>query len=184
MLAVHAESIDRYGSRKVKAFFEWSAVVTNRLRASRRLLGATSAHSSTSTIGGGISYRSTGLCRHVKLVKAAFATPGSRLRESRPPVTTAAISSTTSSLSSCRRPLASRDRPPGKGCSYDNAADKPTDKMLKAGIVYRGLSNRRVFQVKLPDYVQRCSNFRIHSMLGRMSPVEFRRAGLTLSKQF
>ena len=80
--------------------------------------------------------------------------------------------------------MASRDRPPGKGCSYDNAADKPTDKMLKAGIVYRGLSNRRVFQVKLPDYVQRCSNFRIHSMLGRMSPVEFRRAGLTLSKQF
>lgn len=35
---------------------------------------------------------------------------------------------------------------------------------------------------KLSDYVHRCNDFRIHSTLGYMSPVEFRKAGLILSK--
>lgn len=80
VLAVHAESIDRYGSRKVKAFFEWSAVVTNRLRASRRLLGATSAHSSTSTIGGDLLPLDGSLqareARQGRLRDSRFPTPG------------------------------------------------------------------------------------------------------------
>ena len=40
----------------------------------------------------------------------------------------------------------------------------------------------RDLQAKLSDYVHRCNNFRIHSTLGYMSPVEFRKAGLILSK--
>ena len=41
-------------------------------------------------------------------------------------------------------------------------------------------ANTRELQVKLSDYVHRYNNFRIHSTLGYMSPVEFRKAGLAL----
>ena len=40
----------------------------------------------------------------------------------------------------------------------------------------------RDLQAKLSDYVHWYNNFRIHSTLGYMSPVEFRKAGLILSK--
>ncbi len=38
----------------------------------------------------------------------------------------------------------------------------------------------RELRAKLSDYVHRYDNFRIHSTLGYMSPVEFREAGLSL----
>ena len=43
-------------------------------------------------------------------------------------------------------------------------------------------SDLRDLQAKLSDYVHWYNNFRIHSTLGYMSPVEFRKAGLILSK--
>lgn len=70
-----------------------------------------------------------------------------------------------------------------KGCPYDNAVDESTDKILKAESVYpEGFSDLRDLQIKLSDYVHWYNNFRIHSTLSYMSPVEFRKAGLTLSK--
>lgn len=70
-----------------------------------------------------------------------------------------------------------------KGCPYDNAVDESTNKILKAEPFHRdSFSDLRDLQAKLSDYVHWCNNFRIHSTLGYMSPVEFRKAGLILSK--
>lgn len=70
-----------------------------------------------------------------------------------------------------------------KGCPYDNAADESTNKVLKAELVYRdSFSDLRDLQAKLSDYAHWHNNFRIRSTLGYMSPVEFRKAGLILSK--
>ena len=68
-----------------------------------------------------------------------------------------------------------------KGCPYDNSVDESTNKILKAEFVYRGrFSTLRELQAKLSDYVNWYNNFRLHSTLGYMSPIEFRLAGLTL----
>ena len=68
-----------------------------------------------------------------------------------------------------------------KGCPYDNSVDESTNKILKAEFVYRErFSTLRELQAKLSDYVNWYNNFRLHSTLGYMSPVEFRLAGLTL----
>ena len=68
-----------------------------------------------------------------------------------------------------------------KGCPYDNAVDESTNKVLKAEFVYReSFSTLREPQSKLNDYVNWYNNFRLHSTLGYMSPVEFRLAGLAL----
>ena len=69
----------------------------------------------------------------------------------------------------------------GKGCPYDNSADESANKILKAEFVYRErFSTLRELQAKLSDYVNWYDNFRLHSTLGYISPVEFRLAGLTL----
>lgn len=68
-----------------------------------------------------------------------------------------------------------------RGSEFDNAVDESTNKILKAEFAYReSFANTRELQVKLSDYVHWYNNFRIHSTLGYMSPVEFRKAGLTL----
>lgn len=69
---------------------------------------------------------------------------------------------------------------PKKGCPYDNAVDESTNKIPKAEFVYReSFSSIREPKVKLSDYVHWCNNFRMHSTLGYMSPVEFGKAGLS-----
>lgn len=68
-----------------------------------------------------------------------------------------------------------------KGCPYDNAVDESTNKILKAEFIYKeSFSTLRELQVKLSDYVHWYNNFRVHSTLDYMSPVEFREAGLML----
>jgi transposase InsO family protein len=68
-----------------------------------------------------------------------------------------------------------------KGCPYDNAVDESTNKTLKAEFVYQEqFSSLHDLQVKLNDYVWWYNNERMHSTLGYMSPVEFRKAGLSL----
>ena len=70
---------------------------------------------------------------------------------------------------------------PKKGCPCDNAVDESTNKILKARFVYReAFGTTRELQAKLADYVHRCNNFRIHSTLGYMTSVEFRKAGMIL----
>lgn len=68
-----------------------------------------------------------------------------------------------------------------KGRPCDNAVDESTNKILKAELVYReAFGTTRELQAKLADYVHWCNNFRIHSTLGCMTPVEFRKAGMIL----
>lgn len=63
----------------------------------------------------------------------------------------------------------------------DNAVDGSTDGILKAELVHReAFGATRELRARLSDYVHRYDNFRIHSTLGYMSPVEFREAGLSL----
>lgn len=74
-----------------------------------------------------------------------------------------------------------RRSPSKKGRPYDNAVDESTNKMLKAEFAHReSFANARELQVKPSDRVHWHNNFRIHSTLGYMSPVEFRKAGLAL----
>lgn len=71
--------------------------------------------------------------------------------------------------------------PSKKGCPCDNAVDESTDKTLKAEFVYReAFGTTRELQAKLADYVHWHNNLRIHSTLGCMTPVEFRKAGMIL----
>ena len=68
-----------------------------------------------------------------------------------------------------------------KGRPHDSAVDESTDGILKAELVHReALGTTRGLRAKLSDYVHRYDNFRIHSTLGYMSPVEFGEVGLSL----
>ena len=126
---------------------------------------------------------SAGSSKGAKLVKAAFATlefPISDIEVSRADrggeFDNAEIDLVLETFGIERSPSA-------KGCPYDNAVDESTNKILKAELVCRdSFSDLRDLQAKLSDYVHWCNNFRIHSTLGYMSPVEFRKAGLVLSK--
>ena len=77
-------------------------------------------------------------------------------------------------------------RAPGAGAGaegrpHDNAVDESTNRILKAGLVHReAFGTARELRARLSDYVHLHSNFRIHSTLGYMSPVEFREAGLSI----
>lgn len=70
-----------------------------------------------------------------------------------------------------------------KGCPYDNAVVESCNKTLKATLVNRR-SYATLDQLRrdLNRWVWRYNNVRMHSTLGYMSPVEFRRAGMSLPK--
>ena len=127
--------------------------------------------------------RSAGSSKGAKLVKAAFATlelPISDIEVSR---TDRGSELDDAEIDLMLEAFGIERSPSAKGCPCDNAADESTNKILKAELVYRGsFSDLRDLQAKLSDYVHWHNNFRIHSTLGYMSPVEFRRAGLILSK--
>lgn len=68
-----------------------------------------------------------------------------------------------------------------KGCPFDDALGESANKTLKAEFVYQEqFDSLYELQVKLNDYVWWHDDERMHSTLGYMSPVEFRRAGLSL----
>ena len=70
-----------------------------------------------------------------------------------------------------------------QGCPYNNVVDESTNRILKAELVHReAFGTTRELRAKLSDYVHWYNNFRIHSTLGYMSPIEFREAGLSLPK--
>ncbi len=70
---------------------------------------------------------------------------------------------------------------PKKGLPYGNAVDESTNKILKAELVCKErFPTLYELQPKLNDYVRWRNRFRLRSKLGRMSPVEFRKAGLSL----
>lgn len=127
--------------------------------------------------------RSAGSSKGAKLVKAAFATlefPISDIEVSR---TDRGSELDNAEIDLVLETFGIERSLSAKGCPCGNAADESTNKILKAELVYRdSFSDLRDPQAKLSDYVHRCNNFRIHSTLGYMSPVEFRKAGLILSK--
>lgn len=127
--------------------------------------------------------RSAGSSKGAKLVKAAFATlefPISDIEVSR---TDRGSGFDNAEIDLMLETFGIERSPSAKGCPYDNAVDESTSKILKAELVYRdSFSNLRDLQAKLSDYVHWHNNFRIRSTLGHMSPVEFRKAGLILSK--
>ena len=86
-----------------------------------------------------------------------------------------------------------RDRPDARGLRHrevavgrgppphDNAVDESTDGIPRAELVHREtFGTTRELRAKLSDHAHRYDDFRIHSTLGHMSPVEFREAGLSL----
>lgn len=126
---------------------------------------------------------SAGSGKGAKLVKAAFATPGFPISDIEVSRTDRGSESGNAEIDlmletfGIERPLSAKGRP------HDNAVDESTNRILKTEFVYRErFSDLRDLQVKLSDYVHWYNNFRIHSTLGYMSPVEFRKAGLILSK--
>ncbi len=130
-----------------------------------------------------IAGHSAGSSKGAKLVKAAFATPGFPISGIEASRTDRGSESGNAEIDlmleafGVERSLSARGRP------HDNAVDESTNKILKAELVYRdSFSDLRDLQVKLSDYVHWYDDFRIHSTLGYMSPVEFRKAGLILSK--
>ena len=69
----------------------------------------------------------------------------------------------------------------GRGSEFDNAVDESASKTLKAEFVHREqFGSLHDLQVKLNDYAWWYNNERMHSTLGYMSPIEFRKAGLSL----
>lgn len=62
-----------------------------------------------------------------------------------------------------------------EGLPLRQRGERVDNKILKAEFVYRErFSTLRELQVKLSDYVHWYNNFRLHSALGYMSPVEYR----------
>ena len=74
-----------------------------------------------------------------------------------------------------RRSLSSKGAPP------DNAVAEAAFKLYKAEFAYREHFNTlEELQVKLSNYVYWFNNTRIHSTLGYMTPVEFKKNGLLI----
>ena len=68
------------------------------------------------------------------------------------------------------------------GNPRDNAVVESTNHILKRELVAGGrFASEEELRAALFDWVNWYNNFRIHSTLGYMSPVEFREAGLILS---
>ena len=71
---------------------------------------------------------------------------------------------------------------PRPGDPRDDAAVESTSRILKRELAAGGrLGPEEGLRAALFDWADWHDNFRIHSTLGHMGPVEFREAGLTLS---
>lgn len=126
---------------------------------------------------------SAGSGKGAELVKAAFATPGFPISDIEVSRTDRGGESGNAEIDLMLETFGIERSPSAKGRPHGNAVDESTNKMLKAEPVYRdSFSDLRDLQAKPSDYVHRHDNFRIHSALGCMGPVEFRKAGLILSK--
>lgn len=126
---------------------------------------------------------SAGRRRGARLVKAAFAPPGFPISDIEASRTDRGSESGNAEIDLMLETFGIERSLSAKGRPHDNAVDESTNRILKTEFVYRErFSDLRDLQVKLSDYVHWYNNFRIHSTLGYMSPVEFRKAGLILSK--
>ena len=70
----------------------------------------------------------------------------------------------------------------GPGNPHGDAAVEPTNRILERELVAgRRFGSEEEPRAALLGWADWCNDFRIHSTLGHMSPVEFREAGLILS---
>ena len=126
---------------------------------------------------------SAGSGKGARLVKAAFATPGFPISDIEVSRTDRGGEFGNAEIDLMLEAFGIERSLSAEGCPHGNAVDESTNRILKAEPVYRGsFSDLRDLQAKLSDYVHRHDDFRIHSTLGCMGPVEFRKAGLILSK--
>ena len=157
VVAAHAASKGRYGSRKIKASLERSGVTVSRRQVCRIMR------------------------KDARLVKSAFATLSFPISDIEVFHTDRGSEFDNAEIDLMLEAFGIERSLSAKGCPYDNAVDESTNRILKAELVHREtFGTTRELRAKLSDYVHWYNNFRIHSTLGYMSPVEFREAGLSL----
>lgn len=202
VVAAHVASKGRYGSRKIKASLERSGVTVSRRRVCRimRENGLASAYGRKRfKVRPGASWNyvcllvdlynreivghSAGPRKDARLVKSAFATLSFPISDIEVFHTDRGSEFDNAEIDMMLEAFGIERSLSAKGCPYDNAVDESTNRILKAELVHREtFGTTRELRAKLSDYVHWYNNFRIHSTLGYMSPVEFRKAGLSLPK--
>lgn len=67
-----------------------------------------------------------------------------------------------------------------KGCPYDNSVAEATFNLIKAEFVQRQhFKNLEELRLHLADYVHWFNHIRLHSTLGYLSPVDYKKQKLT-----
>ena len=67
-----------------------------------------------------------------------------------------------------------------KGNPYDNAISEAINKILKTEFIYQTkFETLDQLQLKLAEYIYWYNNLRIHSSIGYMTPVKYRRLNIT-----
>ena len=157
VVAAHAASKGCYGSRKIKASLERSGVTVSRHQVCRIMR------------------------KDARLVRSAFATLSFPISDVEVFRTDRGSEFDNAEIDLMLEAFGIERSLSAKGCPYDNAVDESTNGILKAELIHReAFGTTRELRAKLSDYVHWYNNFRIHSAPGCMSPVEFRKAGLSL----
>lgn len=157
VVATHAASKGCYGSRKIKATLERSGVTASRRQVYRIMR------------------------KDARLVKSAFATPSFPISDVETIHMDRGSEFDNAEIDLVLEAFGIERLLSAKGCPYDNAVDESTNGILKAELVHReAFGTTREPRAKFSDYVHWYNNVRAHSAPGCMSPVEFRKAGLSL----
>lgn len=129
----------------------------------------------------GIVGHSAGPGKDARLVKSAFATPSFPISDIEVFHTDRGSELDNAEIDLMLEAFGIEGSLSAKGRPHGNAVDESTDGTLKAELVHREtFGATRELRAKPSDYAHRYGNFRIHSTLGYMSPVEFGEAGLSL----
>lgn len=124
---------------------------------------------------------SAGPGKDARLVKSAFATPSLPISDIEVFHTDRGSEFDSAEIDPMLEAFGIERSLSAKGRPHDNAVDDPANRIPRAELVHReAIGTTRELRAKLSDYVHRYDNFRIHSTPGCMSPVEFRKAGLSL----
>lgn len=143
--------------------------------------GAAPACSSTPRNRGGIVGHSAGPGKDARPVKPAFATPSFPIPDIEIFHTDRGSEFDNAEIDLMLEALGIERSLSAKGCPHDSAVDESADGIPRAELARREtFGTTRELRAELSDYVHRHDNFRIHSTLGYMSPVEFRKEGLSL----
>lgn len=119
--------------------------------------------------------------KDARLVRAAFATPGSPLTDIDVFHTGHGSEFANSDIDDLLEAFDIRRSLSRKGDPYDNAVIESANRILKKELVYRrAFADLGQLRRELNSYARWYNEERMHSTLSCMSPVEFRNAGLSL----